>query len=238
MKTLLNGVNEVLKKTDVIDADGLFTTLTDSARQMFIDTAIQVINEFIDELYTGDISKPKQMRESTITLAASTKEYGLHSCLLMLRQEYHLIDETNNHTIYIQGEDGYHKIITGDMEQDDTGQPNFCALSPVNGRLVMDRTPTGDAIGRVYKYRYDRDLELTLATDCFPFNAAVFRAMVPGAAELWKFYERGEFSETIWNRSMSRAKKFLRLTPKRNSWLAPRGGGSVTDPMSNVGSVS
>ena len=231
-KTLLNAVNEVLKKTDVLDSDGLLDSLTDSARQMFIDTAVQVVNEFMDELYSGDISKPKQMRESTITLETGIQSYGLHSSLIMLRQEYHLVDETNNHIISIQGEDGYYKIVIGDIEQDDTGLPHFCAISPINGQLVMDRTPTANEDGRVYTYRYDRDLELDDADDCFPFNNAVFRAMVPGAAELWKFYERGEFNETIWNRSMARAKRFLRQLPKRGSWTADRGGDNLTDPLS------
>jgi len=72
MKDLLNGVNEVLKKTDILDSDsGLLTSLTDSGKQVFIDTAVQVINETLDELYsTAQITKPNQLREATITLVA------------------------------------------------------------------------------------------------------------------------------------------------------------------------
>ena len=102
-KTLLNGVNEVLKKVDIIDEDaGLLVTLSDSARQTFIDLAVQVINEVLDELYSiTKKSKPKQLKESTITLATNKQAYGLNSSLVTLRREYRLIDENNNHFITI-----------------------------------------------------------------------------------------------------------------------------------------
>ena len=42
-KTLLNGVNDLLKRVKVIAGDtGTLSTLTDSAKQAYIDTAIQV----------------------------------------------------------------------------------------------------------------------------------------------------------------------------------------------------
>ena len=70
-KTLLNAVNEILKRVGVISGDsGALTTLTDSARQKPIDVAIQVINEAMDELYSmPGISAPQGQGESTITLA-------------------------------------------------------------------------------------------------------------------------------------------------------------------------
>ncbi len=71
-KTLLDGVNEVLKKVDIIDEDaGLLLTLSDSARQTFIDLAIQVINEVLDELYSiTKTSKPKQLKESMLVISS------------------------------------------------------------------------------------------------------------------------------------------------------------------------
>lgn len=233
-KSLLNGVNEVLKKVRALDSQGELSTLTDSARQMFIDTAVQSINEVIDELYlSAGFSKPKQLKESTITLAASTQVYGLNSDLLVLRREYNLIDETNNHVIEILGESGYHDIIIGDLEQDDTGQPNWAAIRPTDGRLYLDRVPTGTAIGRVYKYRYDREITLDDATDEMPFSDTVFRAVVPAASELWRFYNNQEFSQGLFDASVSRAAAALRRIPKRTSWNPNRGGSNVTDPMSN-----
>ena len=237
-KTLLNGVNEVLKKTDVLDSDaGLLTTLTDSARQTLIDTTVQAINEIVDELYVlAKMSKPKQMRESTITLSDGVKKYSLHSKLLMLRTEYHLIDETNSHTITIIP-DGYHDIVLGDLDQDDTGLPHFCAISPIDGKLVMDRAPTSVEAGRVYKYRYDRDLSLDEADDVFPFNDAVFRSVVTGAAERYKFYRHLEFSDGIYRRAMSMAARYLREMPPRTSYGRGRSSHNITDPLADGSST-
>ncbi|KKL14210.1 hypothetical protein LCGC14_2518020, partial [marine sediment metagenome] len=75
-KSLLNGVNEVLKAVDIIEGDtGLLTSLTDSARQVFIDSAKQKLNEVIDQLYSilGD-PKPQQLAEDTITLVTDDQD--------------------------------------------------------------------------------------------------------------------------------------------------------------------
>ena len=90
--------------------------------------------------------------------------------MTMLRSEYHLIDETNDHIIYVL-EDGYYRIVQGDLGQDDTGLPSYCAISPINGRLYFDRAPTATEAGRVYKYRYDTDLSLSVATDDVLFES-------------------------------------------------------------------
>ncbi|MEE9158907.1 MAG: hypothetical protein V3U60_11035 [Gammaproteobacteria bacterium] len=232
-KTLINGVNEVLKKTGTLDSDsGLLTSLTNSGRQVFIDTAVQVLNEAVDDLYaSAQISKPKQLREATITLVSGTKDYALHSSLVLLRDEFNLIDETNNHIIAILGENGYWQTVVGDLDQDDTGLPSFCAISPINGRLVFDRTPTSVEDGNIYKYRYDRDMELELANDSFPFNNIVFRAVVPAAAEMWKFYRQQEFQSAIYNRSMARAARYLRQLPPRTSYAARQVAHNETDPL-------
>ena len=160
-KTLLNGVQDVLEKSAAIDSGQTLTSLSDTSRQTLIDLAVQVINETIDELYSiGDWSKPEQMKEATITLVTSQRAYVLRHDLVRLRSEYPLTDETNNHHIIILGEDGYWQTIMGDTEQDDTGIPSYCAISPINGKLIMDRLPDSNANARVYKYRYDRELEL------------------------------------------------------------------------------
>jgi len=218
------------------DSDaGLLTTLSDSGKQVFIDTAVQVINEVLDELYsTAQISKPKQLKESTITLVDGTQEYGLHSSLVMLRTEYHLIDETNNHIIGLLDEKGYWQIILGDTDQDDTGLPSSAAINPTNGRLRFNREPTSVEAGRVYKYRFDKDLELEIATDTFPFSNMVFRALIPAAAEWWKFYRHQEFAQAVYNKSLARAARYLRQVPPRTTWAPRQGAPNETDPFSPV----
>lgn len=233
-KTLLNGVNEVLKKADVLDSDsGLLTSLTDSARQTHIDLAIQVLNESLDHLYSAaEKPKPKQLGESTIVLATGDRDYALNSAVVILRREFHLIDETNNHQIAILGDDGYRQIVLGDPELDDTGLPSAAAIRPTDGELFMDRAPTATENGRTYKYRYDKELELTLAADTFPFGNAAFRALIPAAAELWKFYRHQEFSQDLFDASLARAARFILMLPSRDSWIPQKSGGSnASDPL-------
>lgn len=232
-KSLLNGVNEVLKKTKILDSDaGLLTSLTDSGRQTFVDCAVQALNEAVDDLYsTSKISKPNMLAEATITLVTADRDYALNASMILLRREYHLIDETNDHIIPILGEDGYWNTVYNDLGQDDTGLPSFAALRPTDGQLVFDRLPTAAENGRIYKYRYDTDLELVAFDDEFPFNNMVFRAIVPAAAELWKMHQQQEFLTPVYRASMARAARYLRGTPPRSSWLPSRGYGDQTDPL-------
>lgn len=234
MKTLLDGINEVLKKAQLLDSDvGLLTTLTDSARQTFIDSAVQALNEVVDELYAAlEVSKPMQLAENTITLATNDQDYALQTDLVTLRPEFHLIDETNNHTIYILGDGGYLKIIHGDLQQDDTGLPSCAALRPTDGQLFMDRKPTAVENGRIYKYRYDKDLELTAAADEFPFTNNVFRAVVPAAHELWKRNLHKDFDNAIFAASIGRAARLMTMIPARDSWQPTANGHNATDPFS------
>lgn len=233
MTTLLEGVNAVLKKVDVLDDGGELTTLTDSARQSYVDMAIQSLNETIDHLYSLiEKPKPKVLGEETITLATGDRDYALDSTLVILRRDYHLIDETNNHIISILGEDGYRQIIHGDIEQDDTGLPSAAAIRPTDGQLYMDRIPTANENGRVYKYRFEKDLELTDAADVFPFTNAVYRAVIPAAAELWKFYRHHELNQGMFSASLARAARFLLTLPAKDSWMPGSSGRNITDPLS------
>jgi len=77
MATLLQGVNEVLKKVSVIQGDtGALTTLSDSAKQVFIDPAVQSWNEAVDQLYSiSNKPKPKELVKASITLATGDRDW-------------------------------------------------------------------------------------------------------------------------------------------------------------------
>lgn len=220
MKTLLNAVNEVLKRVDIIAGDaGELTTLADSARQNWIDLAVQIVNEGIDELYSvGATPLPNEQAQATITLVASQQDYTLESDLVQLR--FPLIDKTNNQVI-TEFPGGYNNILQFDTEQDDTGLPRWGAISPVDGKLYLDRKPTSEEAGRVYTYQYDKDLELDDAADEVPFNNAVFRAMVPVWAQIWNREKRKEFDSELFKMNIGRAAGFLTRRQPRTSY-SPR----------------
>ena len=232
-KSLLNGVNEVLKKVDILEGDtGLLTSLTDSARQVFIDSAVQALNEVVDELYSiSSKPKPQQLAENTITLVTADQDYALQSDLVTLLTEFGLVDSTNNHVIYIDDdEDAYRQLILGDLDQDDTGLPSVAAIRPTDSQLWMDRAPTSVENGRIYKYRYNKELELVLAADTFPFGNAVFRAVVPAAAEIWQRLRHKEFDDAMFAASMGRAARLITQVPVRDSWR-PGHSENITDPF-------
>ncbi len=238
MSTLLNGVNEVLKDTDALDSDvGLLASLTDSARQVLIDTAVRALNEVVDELYDfAEMPKPNVLSSNTITLATNDQSYALQSDLIRLRNDFNFIDRTNNHTIYVI-EDGFRDIIVGDPEQDDTGQPTWGAINPEDGEFYLDRKPTANENGAVYTYYYEKDTELTLAADIFPFNEKTFRAVTEAAAELYRKKRHLEFSEADYNRHMARATRALRQLPQRRTYGRMTAAPNQTDPLSDQSST-
>lgn len=220
-KTLLNGVNEVLKRVQVIDADGELSTLTDSARQVFIDTAVQVWNELVEELYTSDLlAKPNELAEDTITLSTNDRDYALASDLLQLR--WPLLDETNGR--YITEYPGGYEALVRDQPfpSNETGLPLHGAIRPTDGQLYLDKLPTSNENGLVYKYRYDKDVSLSSASDTFPFSDAVFRALVPAAAEVWKLEQKSSFNAGLFKTSMGRASRLLLKGVPGGSWAPIR----------------
>lgn len=232
-KTLLNAVNEVLKRTSSIDSGGVLSSLTDSSRQPWVDIAVQVWNEIMDELYsTAQLSKPQQLASSTISLVTSTRAYAVAADFVVFRREYHLYDSTNDHYIFMLGEGGYNSAILNDPDEDDTGLASHAAIRPTDGKIYLNRTPTSNENGRSYTYRYDKDLELTSASDTFPFTDAVFRALVAPASELWKLEAHNEFRPEVYNWGVGRAARLLREIPPRESWAPVRVlDHSSTDPL-------
>lgn len=216
-KTLLDGVNEILKRTGVIAGDaGELTTLTDSARQRPIDVAVQAINEGIDELYSASsIPLPNEQGESTVTLVAGTRAYSLAADLVQLR--WPMIDKTNNQYLLEYG-GGYNALLALDPEQDDTGLPFAAAIRPTDGKLHLDRVPTSVEAGRVYTYQYDKDVALTAAASEVPFSDAAFRGMVPAWVQIWKREMRNEFDGELFKVNIGRASRFLTQQQMRDNY--------------------
>lgn len=207
-KTLLQACNEILRRTGVVAGDaGLLTTLTDSARQVSIDQAVQVVNEGIGELYsTAEIAHPNQQAESTVTLLLATRAYSLAAGLVRIR--WPMIDKTNTQWL-LEYPGGYNAELLGDPEQDDTGLPHYAAIRPTDGKLFLDRAPAAADVGKVYTYQYDKSLLMTLAADTVPFNDDVFGAMVPAWVQLFKRERRNEFDDKLFRMSIGRASRLL-----------------------------
>lgn len=233
MASLLDGVNEVLQRVHQIDTNGSLTTLTNEGKQTQIDLAVQVWNEQIDQLFTDTSTPhPNQLAENTITLATSDRDYALESDLI--RIHWPLLDETNGRYI-TEYPGGYMALAIGQpIPSNETGLPTRGAIRPTDGELYLDRIPTANENGFVYKYRYDKDTSLSLAADTMPFNDAVFRSLVPAVAEIWKLYRMGKesFSNGSYRQSMGRAARILTETQPIDSW-APRGMrlNSTLDPF-------
>jgi hypothetical protein len=220
-KTLLDGVNEILKRVGVVAGDaGVLLTLTNSARQRAIDMAVQVINEGIDGLYTAS-GKPHtaEQTESTITLVDGTRAYALAADLVQIRWPF--IDRTNRQYI-TEYPGGYNQLLVDDPGLDATGLPHFADIRPTDGMLYLDRAPTSEEAGRVYYYQYDKDLSLEAADDEVPFADVVFRAMVPVWVQLWKREMRNQFDAGLFSMSLGRASRTLTQKQVRTHY-GPRG---------------
>lgn len=221
-KTLLQGVNDVFKRLNLIAGDsGELSSLTDSARQQWIDVAVQVWNEALEELYsTAEMSFPQELAENTITLVTDDRDYALETDLAQLveQQGVYFVDETNNHFIFKYA--GTYEDLVIDQVDPSTfvGLPSFAVIRPTDGQAYMDRIPTAEENGRVYKYRYHKDVSLSAAANTFPFTDTVYRAMIPAVSQLWLRDQRNTFDGEIFVASMGRASRLLGTITHRDSW--------------------
>jgi hypothetical protein len=208
------------------------TSLVDSGLQIFIDSAIQSWNEYIDELYrSATMPFPSELKEATITLQANIREYDLESDLVQLR--YPFIDETNGREIK-EFPGGYIALVNSQLTPSNyTGLPLYGAISPEDDKIYLDRIPQAQENGLMYKYRYDKDLELSNANDPFPFTDAVFRASVPAVAEYWSRDRRNKFDKAVFKNALGRASELLSKRHASHSWMRKSGGRNITDPYAN-----
>ena len=216
-KTLLDGVNDLLDRVGIVDANGPLASLTIQGKQLFIDLAVQVWNETVDDacnmMGIPHIGEPTT---SSITLVAGTREYDLPTDLVQIR--WPLLDETNGHWIN-EYCGGYEQMrIDQNILTDWTGLPYAACISPVNGKLRMERTPTSAEAGAVYSLLYDKDLVMDSATDTFPFSDATYRAMLPVVTEAWERRKRNDFDLEEHKKQLSRALLFANKVNRRTHW--------------------
>lgn len=217
-KTLLNGVNEVMKRTGWIEGDSdLLTTLTESARQHVIDVIVQVWNEANDTLYDESrVPRTPELKSVDITLATGDRDYALPTDMLQLR--WPGLDETLGFYIHMYP-GGYESLrISQQIPSQFQGLPQLAAIIPTTGELYMDRIPTSEENGRIYKFVYDKDQELTLPADTMPYSDAVFRAMVPAVSQLARRDLKNDFDAGIFGTQIGQASRFLSQRQFRERW--------------------
>ena len=218
-KSLLDCVNEVLTRLKYINGtQSALTTLTDSARQNWIDITIQVVNEGIDTLYdSSGIPKPQELAEADITLTLNEREYTLPTDLVQLR--WPLLNEDDGE--FIHEYPGGYEQMRKDQPRPNSGYegtPVYGVINPINGKLRFDHRPTADDVGTVFKAQYDKDLVLESATDTVPFTDAAFRAMVPAWAQLVQRDLKRDFDGDIFNRQIGQAARFINQQQRRAKW--------------------
>jgi len=235
-KTLLNGVNEVLKRVSIISETNKLSSLTNSGKQVFIDLVKQAWNESVDQLYSkARTMKPYQGEESSIVLVEGVRHYDLEEDLIQLRWPLH----EEQQGFYIDEYKGGYEELRNIQTQPDsfTGQPFSAAISPIENQIYIDRVPTAEVAGYTYVYFYWRDTVLEKESDQFPFNDGVFRALVPYVAELYKINQKGIKSSTsaqVQNGTMTkafgRALRMVKQTPADRSYIK-RFGSRNQDPL-------
>lgn len=216
---MLQGVNDVLKRVQIIKGENQeLASFNDATIQHEIDTTIQYWNEILEELYSKtEEAMPKEAQLANIVLVSGQREYDLPSGCHVVR--YPLMENTNGYFIY-EWESGYDSLREWQqIPENFTGRPNYCTISPVTNKLYMDFIPTDAEDGLSYELYYDRDVSLTSPSDEFPFNDAVYRALVPAVAEMWKLDHRKEFNQGVYKKRFSQACRYLSNKPLRETYF-------------------
>lgn len=230
-KTLLNGVNDVLKRIGVIKGNsGELTSITDSARQTVIDLTVQSWNEALVDLVdsAGD-AIPKAVGSGTLTLATSTRAYAPASDLVKIRWPFH--DATNGR--YISEYPGGYEQLYQDQPVPSTiaGIPTQAAIRLTDGYIYLDTTPTSAENGLVYTYLYDKSLLMTAYTSVFPFTDSVYQVMIPAVAELVKRDWESTFDAAVYKARMAQASSLASENEIQYQWTPERGNQESSDPL-------
>jgi len=224
-KTLLQGVNDVLKRMGAIKGNsGEIASLVDSQRQVLVDLAVSCWNETIIELYeSSQMTMPNEMGTSTVTLSAGDRDYALPSDLVFIK--WPLRNASNGYLIH-EYPGGFEQLENDQLQPNAfTGRPLYAAIRPSDGQLYLDRIPQAEDAGIAYTLEYDKSLIKTLATDTFPFNDDTYYVLIPAVAEKIKM-ERDDQSEgryvvsrKKYDKAIGLAAGMISLNKQRKSWL-------------------
>lgn len=220
-KTLLNGVNEVLKRVQIVSESNLLTSLTNSGKQVFIDLAVQAWREATQQVFSkANVMMPYQAESDSITLVSGTRTYSLASDLIQIRWPLH--DETNGQYIS-EYPGGYEELRNSqNFTANYTGLPLQAAISPIDGDLYLDYIPTSGEAGYSYTYFYWKATDLNVATDTFPFDDDVFWALVPVVSDIWRMMQQNKQNGSFVKLSYGRAIRMLKRNPPSNTWISRR----------------
>lgn len=232
-KTLLNGINDVLKNVGLIGGeDNALTSLTNNPRQTEIDVAVQCWNSLVIELFQfSNEPMPLEVSSTTITLATGDVDYDLPDDLVQIR--WPMKNETYGYYI-VQYDGGWDQMFRDQaIPANYTGRPHAAAIRPTDGRLVMEYIPTSAENGLQYTLLYDKELILSAQGDEFPFNDSVYTVLLDAAIESWRYKQKGKAAGGIYKRKIAQAARLLNKNQDRDTY-APRrtrSPANVTDPM-------
>ena len=155
--------------------------------------------------------------EATITLATGDRDYALAADMVQLHWPFH--DRDNGYYIF-EWENGYLDLIMRELQPDQwQGRAIYAAIRPTDGELYLSHIPQAEENGDVYTYLYDKDISLSAATDTFPFNDAVYRALIPVVSQLWQRDRNRDFDAGAVSTNFGRASLLLTEQQRRDSWL-------------------
>lgn len=236
-KTLLNGVNAVLKRHRLIHgAAGDLSSITDSALQVAIDLSVDAWNEVLIKLYR-EMKRPLPDGTSTgtLTLATDDDDYDLSSLASdFVRLRWPLSDSTNNQFIN-QYPGGWEALFHEKQVTGQTGLPTLGAIRPTDGQLLLNFTPTANENGRQYKFVYDKTLIMTDASDTFPFRDEVYQVLILPVTEAVRRDLRNAFDKSLYDENVALAASLLTQETPADSYMPDRihQPANFTDPLSD-----
>ena len=222
--TFLAAVNATLKRVQMIEgASGELTTFTDSARQTSVDIMLDVWNEVLDELFKLSEDFEGEIAESSFTLVADKIDYSLATDYV--RMIGNPVEPTNVYVL-TPYPGGYKQLRIDQPDRTDfTGSPRHWVVSPLDGDLEIDSTPTSEEAGDIYTYMYEKGIDLAATGDTFPFDDEIVRSLYAAVAQAWSRERNQQFDEGIYLASMARAAQKLRNTPTPNQYGVRRAAG-------------
>ena len=217
--TLLQAVNKVLKRAQIITSD--LASLTEPAIQSDVDVAVQAWNETIDELNRAG-AYPTSLGEGSFTLVAGTRTYAFASDFSALADDHFgqpvLMNKINGQVIrfYPGGWDGMRRDQL--KPADFTGRPNYWVIDPTTGQIYFDQIPTAAEAGDIYYYIYKKRTNISSASDTFPILDEMIDTLVPAVTQIWSRERKSKFDADVYRQSLSRGAAMIRRQPRRQRY--------------------
>ncbi len=230
--TLLDVVNRVLQRAQIVNPDAPLTSLTSSAVQVDVDATVLAANQIIQELGADHANIPRPFADTEIVLVDGQREYDTPNDFegIVPNDDGYKLMVDREHSYWVREWPGeFYDMATGQLkstgyagstntEESWRGMPTFWTINPTTAKFRFNTAPTDKEAGRKLHYFYKKSFIKDQPADTFPYTDQVMMLLETAIFEEYSKRRRNQWSNDERDGSMAKARRYAKTNGSKRQW--------------------